>query len=128
MTELVTNTRPLNTLLVICMVYPIGIPPLYQDNVDYVFMARSPISHNRKRLHSMYAHRSVPDYGMFCEYLDTATNDGGYLVVDNTVGRVFSYKAAHDSTIPTFKLGPNEYWSHLDTDKPIAFNYLRKCV
>jgi hypothetical protein len=128
MTELVTNTRQLNTLLMICMVYPMGIPPLYQNNIDYVFMARNPISQNRKKLHSVYALRSVPDYAQFCEYLDIATEDGGYLVIDNKAGRVFSYEAAHDSQIPKFKLGSEEYWPHVDEDKPIAFSYLRKCV
>jgi len=112
MRALFMNGRHWKCFLVICMQYPLGIPPDLRTNIDYVFILREPYMSNRKRIWDNYA-SVFPTLESFCSVMDQTTENYECLVINNNAktnkltDQVFWYKA---ETRPDFKLGSKEFW------------------
>lgn len=106
------NGRHLKIMLIITMQYPLGIGPDLRCNVDYVFILRTPIVNDRKRIYDHYA-GMFPSFEAFCQVMDSCTDNYECLVIDNTVqsnrleDMVFWYKAEPHKD---FRLGSREFW------------------
>ena len=92
------NGRHRKIFSVITMQYPLGIPPNLRTNIDYVFIMRENDYSNRKRLYEAYA-GMFPTFEIFCNVLDSCTENYECLVIDKTVlsnklqDQIFWYKA-----------------------------------
>lgn len=112
MREIFMNGRHSKIMLIITMQYPLGIGPELRCNVDYVFLLRTPIVNERKKLYEYYA-GMFPSFEAFCQIMDSCTDNYECLVIDNTVqsnkleDMVFWYKADSHAD---FKLGSREFW------------------
>jgi hypothetical protein len=80
--------------LLVTMTYPLGMPPILRDEVDYVFILRENYIANRKRLYENYA-GMFPTFEAFCQAMDTYTNqmEYGCIVIDTRANQAFWYKA-----------------------------------
>jgi hypothetical protein len=107
------NGRHVNSLVVITLQYPKGIPPALRTNIDYTFIFRESNMNNRKILYDNYA-GMFNTFDDFCQVMDQCTNNFECLVIDNT-GRsnaindqVFWYKAEQQ---PEFQMCNQAYWT-----------------
>ena len=106
------NGRHYKIMLIICMQYPLGIPPNLRTNIDFVFILREPYMTNRKRIWENYA-SMFPTFESFCGVMDQTTENYECLVLNNNsksnklIDQVFWYKAEPH---PDFKLGSKKYW------------------
>jgi hypothetical protein len=130
------NGRHVDTMCVITMQYPLGIPPNLRTNIDYVFILRENIVSNRKRLYEQYA-GMFPSFDVFCQVMDQCTENYECLVIDNTSrsnkleDTVFWYKA---ETHSDFKMGSPQLWLHNnsmpasneDEEDDFDMNFLKK--
>ncbi len=99
------NNRCLATSIIHTMSYPLGMPPMWRANLDWVFLFRDPIIGNRKRVHDSYA-SMFPTFSDFSavmdkiEAMDTLYEGYHCLVIKNNAKsllleeQVFFYKAA----------------------------------
>jgi AAA+ ATPase superfamily predicted ATPase len=98
MSELFFNHRHFNLSFIMCLQYPLHIPPEYRTNFDYIFMLNNNIRSTKKRIYEQYA-------GMFSTFeefehiFDDITNeDHKCLVIDQTIytknmnEKIFWYK------------------------------------
>lgn len=106
------NGRHYNTMFIITMQYPLGIPPSSRTNIDFVFILRENNINNRRRIYENYA-SMFPTFEMFCTVMDQCTENYECLVVQISANsnklqdQVFWYKAeAHKD----FKVGAKEFW------------------
>ena len=106
------NGRHYNTLFLITMQFPLGIPPSLRTNIDYVFIFRENNINNRRRIYENYT-SMFPTFEMFCTVMDQCTENYECLVVQVSASsnrlqdQVFWYKAnLHDD----FKIGAQEFW------------------
>jgi len=89
--------------------------PSQRDNMDFVFLCRSPSVDMRKSLHKTFF-GIIPNFQDFCDILDRCTENYGCLVYDNTVKSnkiedcIFWYKAR--SPMPKYKFGNKEFWDY----------------
>lgn len=106
------NGRHYNTLFLITMQFPLGIPPSLRTNIDYVFIMRENNFNNRRRIYENYA-SMFPTFEMFCTVMDQCTENYECLVVQINASsnklqdQVFWYKADLHSD---FKIGAKEFW------------------
>ena len=106
------NGRHYNTLFLITMQFPLGIPPNLRTNIDYVFILRENNINNRRRIYENYA-SMFPTFEMFCTVMDQCTENYECLVVQINANsnklqdQVFWYKADIHSD---FKIGAPEFW------------------
>jgi hypothetical protein len=111
--EIFCNGRHWNIMLIITLQYPIGIPPVLRENIDYTFILRQFSLRNRKLLYENFA-SIFPTFEMFCQVLDNVTDNYCCMVVDNTVQSnllqdvVYWYKAPLE--LPAFRMCADEYW------------------
>jgi hypothetical protein len=107
------NGRHWKVMLIICMQFPLGIPPNLRTNIDYVFLLREPYISNRRRIFEHYA-SCFPTFEAFCTVMDQTTENYECLVLNNNAksnnlkDQVFWYKAENR---PDFKLGNKEFWA-----------------
>lgn len=112
MRELFMNGRHWKVMLIICMQYPMGLPPNLRTNIDYVFILRENVMSNRKRIYINYA-SMFPTFESFCSILDSCTENYECLVIDNNSksnrlqDQIFWYKAEKRND---FKLCDKKYW------------------
>lgn len=106
------NGRHYQTLFVITMQHPLGIPPNLRTNVDYVFILRENIMGNRKRIYENYA-GMFPSFDAFRQVMDQCTENYECIVIDNNAKsnrldeQVFWYKAElHDD----YRICAREFW------------------
>jgi len=111
--EIFCNGRHWNIMLIITLQYPVGIPPLLRENIDFTFIMRQPSLRNREILFRNYA-SIFPTFELFCRVLDSVTEDYNCMVVDNASQSnllqnvVFWYKAPLH--VPPFRMCAEEYW------------------
>ena len=121
--EIFCNGRHWNIMLIITLQYPIGIPPVLRENIDYTFILRQFSLRNRKLLYENFA-SIFPTFEMFCQVLDNVTDNYCCMVVDNTVQSnllqdvVYWYKAPLD--VPTFRMCADEYWEASESMNGLA--------
>jgi hypothetical protein len=121
--EIFCNGRHWNIMMIITLQYPIGIPPLLRENIDYTFILRQFSLRNRKLLYENFA-SIFPTFEMFCQVLDSVTDNYCCMVVDNTVQSnllqdvVYWYKAPLD--IPPFRMCAEEYWEASESMNSVA--------
>lgn len=106
------NGRHYNTLFLLTMQFPLGIPPSLRTNIDYVFIMRENNFNNRRRIYENYA-SMFPTFEMFCTVMDQCTENFECLVIQVNASsnklqdQVFWYKADFHSN---FKIGAKEFW------------------
>lgn len=110
------NLRHNAGLAITALQDPMGLPPSFRGNIDFVFILREPYTSNRKKIYEHYA-SAFPTYDMFCAAMDQCTENYGCLVIDNTTKSnnltdiVTWYKA--DVRDPkSFKVGSEVFWQH----------------
>jgi hypothetical protein len=113
MREIFFNSRHFETLFVCALQDPMGIPPNFRGNIDFVFLLKENNRTNKEKLWKHYA-AVFPTYEMFSETLDQCTNNRECLVINNTANagrleeQVFWYKAELHND---FHVGPEEIWN-----------------
>jgi len=111
--EIFCNGRHWNIMLIITLQYPVGIPPLLRENIDFTFIMRQPSLRNRDILFRNYA-SIFPTFELFCRVLDSVTENYCCMVIDNMsqsniLQDVFYwYKAP--LKVPPFRMCAEEYW------------------
>jgi len=118
------NGRHIDLMTMITMQYPLGVPPTFRTNVDYVFILRENYISNRRRLYDHYA-GMFPTFQMFCQFMDQCTENYECLVICNGVqsnrleDQVFWYKAKpHEE----FQLCDRSLWAD---NKPFMSTMLK---
>ena len=107
------NGRHIQTLVVVSMQEPMGVPPALRTNTDFTFILRENIINNRRKLFEQWA-GMFPCFDSFCQVMNQCTEDHECLVIDNNAtsnkleDQVFWYKAS--STLPSFRLCSPIYW------------------
>ncbi len=108
------NGRWLKVFFLITMQYPLGIPPIYRTNVDYVFILREPYPNNRRRIFENFG-GAFPTFEFFCQIMDQCTENYECLVVNNNTrsnkleDAIFWYKAQIHGD---FRIGAPNFWKH----------------
>lgn len=113
--QLLETGRNLSTLIVLTMQFPMGITQTLRSQIDYVFIARSNLMGNRKRLYESYTCNVFPSFEVFCRVMDRYTDRFDFVVIaknatytsDRWEDRVFWYTA---ELHPPFKVGADEFW------------------
>jgi hypothetical protein len=83
--NLFMHSRTLQTMFIFTQTYTYGIPPTLQACVDYVFIFRSSILANRRRLFDVYGSH-FPNFDIFQQVLDACTqNEYDCMVLDFTM-------------------------------------------
>jgi hypothetical protein len=97
--NLVMHSRTLNTMFFFTQIWAYGIPPTLSASIDYVFLFRSPILANRRRIFEQYG-SLFPDFDTFMQIMNVCTDkEYDCLVLDFTSrssaieDRVFWYRA-----------------------------------
>ncbi len=111
--EIFMNARHFSLFYAVLLQYSLGIPPALRGNVDYIFIFRENNKAFRRRLYENWA-GCIGSYELFCQIMDTCTEDFGCIVIDNTTRsnnleeQVFYYKAKDHGN---FKMCSNQSWS-----------------
>jgi hypothetical protein len=106
------NGRHIDMVTLITMQYPLGITPNLRTNIDFVFILRENGIGNRRRIYENFA-GMFPTFEMFCQFMDSCTENYECLVIANGVqsnkleDQVFWYKA---SAHPPYKLCDESLW------------------
>ncbi len=88
-----------NTMYILAEQYPLGIPPIDKEKLDYVFILKENVINNLKRIYDNYA-GIFPSFEAFCAVMDQCTRNYECLVIkkacfgDKIEDVVFWYKAA----------------------------------
>ena len=106
------------SLLLIAMGYPMRIPPMMREKLDYVFLFKDTLVNNRRRMWEQYATDMFPCIDSFSQAMDQFTGeDHTCLVIDKRdipgeertfLDRVFWYKAEPRDS---FRIGADEFWA-----------------
>ena len=113
MRYLFMNGRHIQTMLVISMQEPMGIPPSLRTNTDFVFIFRNNFLNMREKLYKQWA-GMFPDFDTFCQVMNQCTENFECLVIDNNAksnkieDQVFWYKARYE--LPEYKLCSPIFW------------------
>jgi hypothetical protein len=107
------NGRHWKMLYILSLQYCMDVRPAIRTNIDGTFILREPNLKNRKALYENYA-GIIPDFHLFCELLDTLTNDYTALYIHNASTSnnwqecIYYYRAG---AVPdNFKFGSPEFW------------------
>jgi hypothetical protein len=109
--ELFFNGRHHHISFILTMQFPLGIPPEFRTNFDYVFLLNNDIKSDRKRLYEHYA-GIFPSFDVFESVFDQITEDYGVLIINNKItskdvtDKVFWYKARKT---PDFHVGNRKF-------------------
>jgi hypothetical protein len=111
-------------LYILSLQYGLDVRPVIRTNVDGVFILREPNLRNRKVMYENYG-GIIPDFKLFCDILDTITNDHTALYIHNITTStnwkdcVFWYKAKFEEIPKDFKFGCDEFWDfHFERYNP----------
>lgn len=113
------NGRHYGCLFVLSLQYVMGIPPIFRNNVDFVFILRENIHKSRKKLWEHWA-GIFPNYKMFESVMNACTQNYDCIVIKNNSlsnkieDCIFWYKAEPHAD---FKTCSQKYW---DLDKQIS--------
>lgn len=124
MAEIFYNGRIYNILFIASMQYPLGIPPKYRANTDYVFIFADNNIANRKRIYEHYG-GIFPTFELFDQLMDSCTSDFGCMVIDNTSKSrniedvIFWYRGSGEESntgnhVPEFHIGSEKIWEFND--------------
>ena len=108
------NGRHVNILFLITMQHAMGITPELRNNIDYIFLCRSNICSQQKRIYEHYA-GMFPSLEMFTQVMNQCTEDFECLVINNVTqsnqleDQVFWYKA---DTHENFHIGAEQFWNY----------------
>lgn len=108
------NGRHWKMMFILSLQYCMDVLPVIRTNVDGTFILRETNLKNRRSLWENYA-GIIPDFSLFCEIMDTITDDWTALYIHNATRSnkledcVFWYKA-DPSISNNFKLGCSDYW------------------
>jgi hypothetical protein len=116
MRQLMMNGRHYGICLVITAQFLGDLPTYFRANVDYVLTCRTPGIQDRERLWKNFF-GAIPTFHMFCQIMDSCTEDYHTLVLDNTAqsnkleDQIFWYKAPMRSPggVNTFRAGCKAY-------------------
>jgi hypothetical protein len=107
------NGRHWKCLFILSLQYCMDVKPVIRTNVDGVFILRETNLRNRRSLWENYA-GVIPEFNMFCEIMDTITDDFTALYIHNATQSnkledcVFWYKAPR---VPDdFRFGSRDVW------------------
>jgi len=73
MSMLFMNGKNAKTNMIMSMTYPISMKPSLRCNIDYIFIFKSGVESNKRRLYDYYCGSFFKSYEEFCYYLDTYT-------------------------------------------------------
>jgi hypothetical protein len=92
----------------------VNMKPSQRKNLDFVFIARTPGIEDRRKIWREWF-SIVPKFSDFCDLMNMATDNFGYLVFDNTMKKtetiqntIFYYRAR--SPPPKYRFGSGEFW------------------
>lgn len=98
---------------ILSLQYAMDVKPVIRVNVDGCFILREPSVKIRKVIWENYA-GIIPDFGMFCDIMDTVTDDYTALYIHNATTSnniedcIFYYKA---TPVPdSFRFGCETFW------------------
>jgi hypothetical protein len=103
--------RHYHIMYILTMQFPLGIPPEYRTNFDYVFLLADDFISNKKRLYEHYC-GMFPSLNIFCQVFDRLTQDFSCMIVNNRgeratiLDKIFWYKATNK---PDTKFGCSQY-------------------
>jgi len=124
------NGRHWKMLYILAMQYCMDIRPSLRATVDGVFILREPNVRFRKSIYDNYA-SIIPSFELFCEIMDTITNDFTALYIANIAESnnwkdcVFWYKGHDPKKILPFKFGSQEVWDfHNERFDPESDNFV----
>lgn len=86
-------------MLIMALDYPLAIPPVMKQKIDYTFILRDSYIPNRRRIYEQYASSIFPSFELFCSILDNCTEDYNCLVIKNNCescdlyDKIFYYRA-----------------------------------
>lgn len=100
----------------------VNMKPAQRKNLDFVFIARTPGIEDRRKIWREWF-SIVPKFSDFCDLMNMATDNFGYLVLDNTMKKtetiqntIFYYRAR--SPPPKYNFGSKEFWKvHEESEK-----------
>lgn len=127
--ELIMNGRPLKIFVLCCVQFVGDLPPAIRENVDFLFVLKSPGKNLRKRLYDNFFGGLVDTFPMFCNIMDSTTENYEALVLDNTKQSnklsdcLFWYKAFEP---PPFRMGSQGFWRQ--HDKKYDSKYYQKTL
>jgi len=111
------NGRHWKMLFILSLQYCMDIKPVIRTSIDGTFILRETNLKNRRSLWENYA-GVVPDFNMFCELLDTLTEDHHAIYIHNASKSnriedcVFWWKVPPMNTyMENFKFGSKDYWA-----------------
>lgn len=81
--ELFFNGRHFDETFVFSMQYPIGIPPKFRTNVDFVVLFRDNANDNLERIYKYYA-GMFDTFADFRDVFNQCTEDYGCMIIDKT--------------------------------------------
>jgi hypothetical protein len=117
--EIIYNGRHARVMFIYSMHTVVNLNPGQRENVDFVFVCRTPSIETRRKLHKFFF--SMVKFTDFCMMMDRLTENYGCLVFDNTARGnspsdcIFYYRAR--SPAPDFKFGSKEIWKILTDQK-----------
>lgn len=110
------NGRHVNTSLLIASQSILGLQPELRDNIDYVFVLKTPYKIQREKLYKHFC-SMFPTFDSFSKVLDQCTENYECMVIDNTQNSnkiedmIFWYKAEmHEN----FRVGAPQFWQYND--------------
>lgn len=87
-------------MLIMALDYPLAIPLVMKQKIDYTFILRDNYIPNRRRIYEQYASSIFPSFELFCSILDNCTEDYNCLVIKNNCDescdlydKIFYYRA-----------------------------------
>lgn len=123
--------RHYKIMFILTMQFPLGIPPEFRSNFDYIFLLAEDFTSNKKRLFDHYA-GMFPNFHAFADVFEQVTDDFGCMVLANRGPRgsfsekVYWYKAGEvDESITIgsrqfrwiHKMNYDENWRDKEFDK-----------
>lgn len=121
------NSRYYKTMVLFSTQFILNIPPIYCNNVDYIFIYWNSNIEERRKIFQNYTLKNqksiFPSFEIFCQFLEECTPYNHFLVIDNTTqsdkledcifwyGPVFDYKK--DRKAEYFKKHSNFFQSHV---------------
>ena len=113
--SLYKNGRHWKLLYILSLQYCMDVKPVVRTNIDGTFILRESSLRNRKVLWENYA-GIIPDFGFFCQIMDTITDNYTALYIHNATQSnkledcVFWYKAK--PIPPNFRFGCEDFWKY----------------
>ena len=108
------NGRHVNTTLIITLQSPLGIPPTFRDQIDYVFICKDTSKQNRMKLYDAYAGMFPSKQAFEDTMLQACDNYAALAIYKSSQSykledQVFWYKANMER-IKNFKVCHPMYW------------------